>query len=372
MYMPFVETSNQTKRGVSALTPFRAVLLTLLASLAWGFGNISHKTVMQDLDGFAAAGFSALIGALLLLPFRRLEPGGDDVRPRERRGLGLLVSLAFTVAIVFQQFGFGHTTVTNAGFLVNTAAVITPIIAWGAYHEQQPYWIWPASLTTLAGVFLLAGGTFGHVTFGDALCLVSAVFFAWWTLLVREYVSQFKRPLYLTILQLAVCGTVASLLSFALHGFPTQKALLAAAPELICLGVFSKAFAYGVNAIAQQRLSATSSSVIVSAEAVFGAMFAALILAERLTWQGAAGALFILLGVSTVSGFALRGRQDEIAQGGLLQPVTAPARAFGERSSHLQAPASSTSVRDKGTVRPRTAGRATSIGPHVRQDRRVS
>jgi drug/metabolite transporter (DMT)-like permease len=54
-------------------------------------------------------------------------------------------------------------------------------------------------------------------------------------------------------------------------------------------------------AIAQQSLSAATVSILVSAEAVFGALIAAVVLGETLDMLGAFGAVLILTGVYVVA-----------------------------------------------------------------------
>ena len=55
------------------LTPHRASALALLAAFAWGSGNVAQKTILEHLDGYAAAGLTSLLGALVLWPMTRRE-----------------------------------------------------------------------------------------------------------------------------------------------------------------------------------------------------------------------------------------------------------------------------------------------------------
>ena len=308
----------------------RANLVALAAALAWGLGNVSQKTILDHLDGFSATGLTCLLGALVILPFARRGANWQGKAPAHQIALGLKVSICFTIGVTLQQFGYGHTTVTNAGFLVNTSAVMTPILALALYRERQPIWIWPASLVTLAGVFLLAGGAMSELTQGDALCLLSALFFSWWTLLVGKYVIQYRKPLELTFFQLLSCGLATLAMGAIVYGLPKIAAVIAAIPELLVIGVLAKGVAYALNAIAQQRISATCAAVIVSAEAVFGAFFAMLLLGESLSLERAIGAALIMLGVMMVSCLSIQSAAAErreteptpvLAQGTVSLPV---------------------------------------------------
>ncbi len=279
------------------MTPFRANSLALIAALAWGSGNVSQKTILEHVDGFAASGITALIGAAILAPLAWREAKGP--LPSAKGSLPLLfaVSMLFTFAATVMQFGYGLTTVTNVGFLVNTAAVLTPILSWACFRLRPPAAIWPASFLALVGVFLMAGASFSDLSSGDLLALLSAAAFAIWTLVVADYVMRYRRPILMTVVQLALCGVLCTSFGAIVHGLPSYSMLIAALPEILFLGVVSKGLAYVLMAIAQQHISATCVAVLVSAEAVFGAIIAALVLGETLGPQRGLGGLCIILGV---------------------------------------------------------------------------
>lgn len=146
------------------------------------------------------------MGALVLLPLAWREAGQG--LPGQAGSLALLLKVALLVKVATKllQFGYGQTTITNAGFLANTAAVLTPIIALGFFRQRPPAMIWVASLTTLFGVFNMAGGSWTGVSYGDGLCLGAALAFAVWTLFVGQHVTRYRRPMQLTVIQVAVCG----------------------------------------------------------------------------------------------------------------------------------------------------------------------
>lgn len=279
------------------MTPMQANGLALLAAFAWGSGNVAQKTILDHLDGFSASGITSLIGAAVLMPLALREAKGPLPSGQGSLQLLLLVSVLFTVAATVMQFGYGLTTVTNAGFLVNTAAVLTPILARIFLGQRAPRAIWTACGLALTGVFLMSGAQWSGLTSGDLLALLSATAFAVWTLAVGIYVMCFRRPILMTVVQLAVCGGLCLVAAAATAGLPSPEALAAALPELLFLGLVSKGLAYMLMAVAQQHISATCVAVLVSAEAVFGGLVAAATLGETLSPLRGVGSFCILLGV---------------------------------------------------------------------------
>jgi drug/metabolite transporter (DMT)-like permease len=283
------------------LSPVLATGLTLLAALAWGTGNVAQKTILDHLDPLAAAGFTSIIGAIALMPMLRHE--GRTAPPPQKGAIPLLlaVGIVFTLAATLMQFGYGLTTVTNASFLGNTSAVLTPILAWVWFRDRPAFAIWPAAFLSLAGVYCMAGAHWGGTNPGDLLVLASAGAYAVWSILVGRYVMRTRRPILMTVVQLLLCGAICIGLGALVYG-PTPTAnLIAAWPELLWIGIISKGLAYVLMAIAQQSLSAATVSILVSAEAVFGALIAAVVLGETLDALGTFGAVLILTGVYVVA-----------------------------------------------------------------------
>jgi drug/metabolite transporter (DMT)-like permease len=279
------------------MSPNQATAVALLAAFGWGIGNVAQKTILEHLDGFAATGITALVGVMVLLPLLLRELKADLPSVRGSLPLLLAISLVFTFASTVMQFGYGLTTVTNAGFLVNTAAVLTPVLAW-IFLSQRPHLaIWPASLSALLGIFLMAGASWSGLSPGDFLALLSALGYAVWTLAVGAFVMRTRRPVLLTVVQLAVSGVLCIGLGAAFHGLPAAEALAAALPEILFMGLVSKGLAYVLIAIAQQHISATCVAILVSAEAVFGALIAAVVLDETMGMLRGMGSLCIILGV---------------------------------------------------------------------------
>jgi drug/metabolite transporter (DMT)-like permease len=279
------------------MRPNHAVAVALLAAFAWGIGNVAQKTILQHLDGFAATGITSMVGAAVLVPLVQREGRTAPRRAGDLPLLLLAISLLFTLAVTAMQFAYGLTTVTNGGFLVNTAAVLTPILAWVFLSQRPPLAIWPACLLALTGIFLMAGAKWSGLSPGDLLALLSALSFAVWTLAVGAYVMRTRRPVLMTAVQLGVSGILCLGLGAAIKGLPATEGIVVALPEILFIGLISKGLAYLLIAIAQQHISATCAGILVSAEAVFGAAIAALVLGERLDLTRGIGCLCIILGV---------------------------------------------------------------------------
>ncbi len=281
------------------MTRYQANIILLIAALMWGSGNVAQQTVLEHIGPLTTTGLKSLIAAIVILPYCMTRP--ISLEPLSFHGmvLGLVVIVSFCMATTAMQIGYGLTTVTNAGFLVNTATVITPILAWLMLRSRPGYAVWFAAVATLAGAAFMSNATTGSLGTGDLLCLASAVCFAVWMISLGEFVNRYGRAGLVTIIQFGATALVCTPWG-VMAEMPSLAALGIALPELLFIGSVSTAGGYLLQAIAQRHTSASEAAIIVSAEAVFGAVAAFMILGETLTPGRAVGAFLIFTGIVLV------------------------------------------------------------------------
>ncbi len=286
--------------GPTITTRLTASCVLLFAALCWGAGNVANKTVLQHIDPLTVMSLRCLLAAAVMAPFAL-----PDLRRMTDRGWfrsALLLSVPFAAALLLQQWAYGLTSVTNAGFLVNTATVMTPALAWLLWGHRVGLAVACAAPLTLIGALLMSGGSlsFSQMNTGDLLCLGSAVGYAIWMVALGRHAVRFGRPFGTTFVQFAVSAVVV--LPVALwYKVPELGALRQAAPALVLLGVVSTALAFGMMIWAQRYVAAPTAAILVSAEGVFGAVLARFLLNEQASALAVLGAGLIMLAIAMVA-----------------------------------------------------------------------
>ncbi len=278
------------------MTPNRAAMLLLLAAFLWGAGNVANKTVLSHVGPLTAVGLRCALASMVVLPLALRDARRD--RAPEWLQSAVCVSLWFAVALVLQQIAFGLTSVTNAGFLINTASIMTPIMIWTVWGERPGRRLAMAAGMTFAGAFLMAGGTTTLTTWnlGDLLSLLSAGCYAGWMVALGRHAVRHGRPFATSLVQFALTTVIAAPLAMWVEA-PTTTGVWAALPELLMLGIFSTAAAFVLQTHAQKYLTASTAAVLVSAESLFGAAGAFILLGERTPITGLAGGALITIAI---------------------------------------------------------------------------
>jgi drug/metabolite transporter (DMT)-like permease len=302
---------------------WRSHSFLLLASFIWGFSNVSQQNILNFLGPITTVGLRCLLASIVVLPFAWNARGSIRQIQQSGKLLAAVTAITFGLAVCLAQIGIGYTTVINTSFFINTWTVITPICVWILHRAKPAKYTLPAAGITLVGTLLMAGGTLDALTIGDVLCLLAAFVYSLWAICLTEFVRKFDGALLISLFQFLVTTVVCLTLGLLTEPFSWQT-MPSAIPDLLILGVLSTGFGYVLQAIAQARVSASASAVILSMEAIFGAMGGLLFLGENLTILSFMGAALIFAGVilvQTTCKSELPARQQLPLRARKLQPV---------------------------------------------------
>ena len=101
-----------------------------------------------------------------------------------------LTAASFVAANITGQTGMSMTSVTNAGFLWNTSTVMVPFAMWIMRGQRPSTQVVLIACITLTGAFLMSGGSLHALNTGDILCVVSAMFYSLWMVLLGDVLER--------------------------------------------------------------------------------------------------------------------------------------------------------------------------------------
>ena len=228
------------------------------------------------------------------------------IKPAARQGryggkwpLLLAAGLAFSGDLAFWHTSIQLTSVANSTLLANLASIFVTLAAW-IFLRQRPTRLFLAGLAAaLAGVALLVHNSVefsGTGLLGDALGVVTAMFYAAYLLAVKSLRDRGESTLYL----MALTSTITAIILFPV-ALATGEPMLPVSTQgwlvLLGLALVSHAAGQGLIAYALAHLPAAFSSVSLLFQPVMAALFAWLLLAEPLVALQVAGGVVVLLGI---------------------------------------------------------------------------
>lgn len=271
------------------MTRIQANLTLLLAGAIWGMGFVAQSSAMEAIGPYLFIGLRFLIATIILIPLalRESKSASAPLTGKNWRGLSLIGFILF-LGMASQQVGLLTTTVTNSGFLTGLYVVITPILTILFLRQKPHFIVWPASIISTVGIYLLSGGDFAKLQTGDLLTILCAFFWAIQVILVGNLGRQTARPLTLSAVQFGVCALLGFWGALMFEPFEVD-AILAAAKEILYAGVFSSGVAFTLQAVAQRYTTGPQAAIFLSSEALFAGLFGALFLGERISAVGYVG-----------------------------------------------------------------------------------
>lgn len=283
------------------MTRVQANLLLLLAGAIWGMGFVAQSTAMETIGPFLFIGLRFLIASLALAPLawheRRKRIARGDARTSDETRKGFIwIGLALFVGMGLQQNGLLTTSVTNSGFLTGLYVIFVPFLTLIVFRTQPHVLIWPAVGLTFAGIFLLSGGKVSALTPGDYLTIGCAGMWAIQVALIGRYAVSSGRPFALSFAQFAVTAAGGFLVA-AIVETASWQAIRAALPEILFAGLFAGGVAFTLQVIGQRWTTAPQAAIFLSTEALFAALFGAIMLGERIAPLGYLGCLFIFAAI---------------------------------------------------------------------------
>ena len=277
--------------------------LLLITAVIWGLGFVAQVLGMNYLSPFAFIGARFLLGAASLMPLVVFFYYRNWLLQSSLRTVligSLVLGVILFAAGSLQQVGIVYSNASNAGFITGLYMVLVPLIGL-AFRHRPGLNAWLGTVLALVGLFLLSVKADFSMGYGDSLLLIGAVGWALHILAIDHFASR-AAPLLLALGQFIVCGVLAVGVSVVWET-TTWDQLRAATNVLIYAGVITVGVAYTLQVIAQERADPTHAAIILSLEAVFGAIGGYLFLQEQLTSRELWGCTLMLAGmlVSQVS-----------------------------------------------------------------------
>ena len=265
-------------------------MLLVAAAAIWGFATVVIKDVVTSISPFWLVGMRMLSAGLVLaivfaprlLRARRNSKLADHVR------VGAIIGLFSAAGYLLNTYALLFTTAAKSSFLTSTYVVLTPFLAWMWIKRRPRANNIVAALVCLCGIACITLNAVQANPFamgwGDAVTLVSAIMFGFEV--TAGSVLAPKRDIgVITTVQFLVAGVVSIMVALAFEAPPHLEVLLA--PKSVAQVCYLVLAGTCLTMLLQNKglanVDASLGSLLLSTEAVFGAVFAVIVLGEALT-----------------------------------------------------------------------------------------
>ncbi len=268
----------------------RAILALLAASFVFGATFVVVKSAIERIPPISFVAWRFLLGALLLSVFA--IPRGRKIWLH-----GTISGVALFAGYALQTTGLAETSASNSALITGLYVVITPFLASLFARRTPGWWSVGAAALSFIGLVLLTDTDGFRLEQGDLLTLGCAVAFAFHIVALSRFARHHPVVPFTTV-QLAVTSVLAFALSLMLEvqNIPDPSVWGA----LLLTGLGASAGCFVLQIWSQTVVGATTAAVVLAAEPAFAVATAWIVLGERLSLAGWAGAGLILVAIFIV------------------------------------------------------------------------
>ena len=272
----------------------KAEIYLLGIVIIWGATFAIIKNVLDQIMPFTFLAYRFLLAVLILsVIFWKKIKDIDKIILKK----GFLIGIFLFLGYAFQTVGLKYTTATKAGFITGLSVVLVPIISYFFIKEKINRNSVVGVIFATVGLWLLNHNSSFSFNLGDFLVLLCAVSFAMHIISVGLYTKKMDYVL-LVIVELTTVFILSLLMALF---FERQDIHLSYTFNvwwpIILTGVFATALAFYMQNRFQRYSTATKTAILFSGEPIFSAIFAYLLLGEKVGLIAWIGGLLIIFGM---------------------------------------------------------------------------
>ena len=273
--------------------------MLLGAAFFWGTTFVAQLEGMDGLGPFSYAApryLTGFLSLLIILLYTRRSRARERRQKNYQRGfaIGLLIGVVLFVASSMQQIALQFSTAGKAAFITCLYIVFVPLGAkfLGKIIRREN---WLGAGLAIVGLYLLAIGEGFSIQIGDAILFVSAFIWTLQILLVDRFAGK------VDLIEMSTAQVfIVMILSFAamfVLETPSLSAMFNAWFAILYGGVMSAGVAFTLQLYGQRYADPSTAAIIMSFEAIFGALAGWLFLNEVMSSREIFGCVLMLLGM---------------------------------------------------------------------------
>ncbi len=279
---------------------FRGILLLLTTAFIWGTTFVAQSVGMDELGPFSYASARFFLGFLSLLIVwylfqSRRESDRRNGTYRNGWKTGFMAGCIMFIASSMQQVALLYTSAGKTAFITCLYIIFVPIFA-VFLHQKIRAANWIGALLAITGLYLLAVHDDFTLSFGDGLVLISSFFWTAHILFIDHFASEVD-VIELSAGQICLCMVMSTLAAFCFEE-PSLDSMLHASFAIFYGGVMSAGVAFTLQIIGQQYAEPAHAAILMSFEAVFGALASWVILGEIMSGREIFGCLLMVIGMT--------------------------------------------------------------------------
>lgn len=289
---------------------WRGNLYLLLTAFIWGTAFVAQAVGMERLGPFTYMAARFFLGGVALALF--LYMGNEKRRQEKRAGIhfsgwrsGVLAGLIMFIAAALQQVGMQYTTVGKASFLTCLYLIFVPLA--GVFlHQPLRFEHGAGAVLALGGLYFLCLKDSFALDYGDGIILVGAFFWTFHILFIDRFAAHVD-IIEMSLAQVIMTFILSLAAALGLENWIWSD-VIDGWQAIAYAGILSTGVAFTLQIAGQKYAAPASAAILMSLEAVFGALGGWVVLGQALTLREIFGCALMVAGMLIIQlyGFLFR------------------------------------------------------------------
>lgn len=273
----------------------------VLAMIFWSFSFVWFKIANRSYDPISIVFIRLCLAIIILSSFLWLTGRFTRIRKEDRKYFFLLALFEPFLYFLGESFGLTYVSSTVGSVIISTIPVFAVIFAWIIYREKLKFINYAGVIVSFAGVLIFITNSTGSISMnprGLALMFLAVVSATGYNMLLHRLASDYD-PVTIVNYQ-NIFGAVLFMPLFLLFdlrkvidtGFVPQSFL-----SVILLAVFASCGAFVFFAYSVRYVGISRANIFSNLIPVFTALFAFIIVGDRLTLRNVAGMVTVIAGL---------------------------------------------------------------------------
>lgn len=278
--------------------PYVALVLSMIF---WSFSFVWFKIANTDYEPVAIVFIRLCIAIVFLTGFLWVTGRFTPVKKGDRKYFFLLAVFEPFFYFLGESFGLTYVSSTVGSVIISTIPVFAVIFAWVIYRERLKLINYLGVIISFAGVLIFITNNTGSITMnprGLALMLLAVVSAVGYNMVLHKLTHDYD-PVTIVNIQ----NIIGAILFLPLFVFMDLQDLIATGivaksfGSIILLAIFASCGAFVLFAYSVRHLGIARANIFSNLIPVFTAIFAFLIVGDRLTARNGVGMAVVIAGL---------------------------------------------------------------------------
>lgn len=275
-------------------------IMLLITAFIWGTAFVAQSEGMNYVGPFTYSAVRTLLGGIVLVPviffFKRKKSDREEAIERkiflkETLKGGIVCGIILFFASSLQQIGISMTTAGKSGFISAVYIILVPVAEFFFFRKKNIF-VWICAVIAFAGLYLLCVKEDFSINRGDAIVLLSALWFTAHIMVIDHFNSKNADGMIMSCVQFFTAAVFMTIAMFIFEQ-PNIENIFEARYTILYAGIMSSGVAFTLQILGQRYADPASASLIMCLESVFAVLSGWLILNEIMVSREITGCVLV-------------------------------------------------------------------------------